>query len=150
MGLYWRGLVHDMSKLSPKEFGPYARYFYGKYPDQPEYYGDQRNANFNARWKGSVQDDFNDAWLNHQHHNPHHWQYWVLKEDDGPQIAIDMPYEYLLEMVCDWRGASKAITGTDNTKNWYIANKDKMILHDITRYVVELLIYGKDGLPKSE
>lgn len=28
-GLYWQGLVHDWSKWRPKEFLPYARYFYG-------------------------------------------------------------------------------------------------------------------------
>ena len=33
VGLYWRGLVHDMSKFRPSEFIPYARYFYGDYPD---------------------------------------------------------------------------------------------------------------------
>lgn len=34
MGLIWRGLVHDLSKLRLSEFGAYANYFYGNYPDE--------------------------------------------------------------------------------------------------------------------
>ena len=29
VGLFWRGLVHDLSKLRPSEWLPYARHFYG-------------------------------------------------------------------------------------------------------------------------
>ena len=29
-GLYWRGIIHDLSKFLPSEFIPYANYFYNK------------------------------------------------------------------------------------------------------------------------
>lgn len=29
-GLYWRGIIHDMSKFRPAEFIPYTNFFYGK------------------------------------------------------------------------------------------------------------------------
>jgi len=31
MGVYWRGITHDLSKFLPSEFIPYAKYFYGDY-----------------------------------------------------------------------------------------------------------------------
>jgi len=37
VGLFWRGIMHDMSKFFPDEFLPYARYFYGEYPGHKDY-----------------------------------------------------------------------------------------------------------------
>lgn len=31
IGLYWRGLVHDLSKFNPMEWVAYRNYFYGGY-----------------------------------------------------------------------------------------------------------------------
>lgn len=87
---------------------------------------------------------FNAAWLAHQHRNPHHWQHWVLREDSGATFALPMPHKYRLEMVCDWQGAGRAITGKFDrqypyaeTAAWYKKNADKMILHEDTRKWVE-------------
>ena len=55
---------HDKSKTKPDEYGAYDKYFYGK------------NRSY------QVVQDFNYAWLRHIHRNPHHWQYWVLINDD--------------------------------------------------------------------
>lgn len=54
---------HDMSKNTPDEYTPYDNYFYGE----------QTPAIIEA---------FNRAWLMHIHRNPHHWQYWVLINDE--------------------------------------------------------------------
>jgi len=62
LGIPWRGIVHDLSKFLPSEFGPYAYYFYGPYPRDDEY---------KPKY---VVEAFNRAWLNHQHRNKHHWQ----------------------------------------------------------------------------
>ena len=110
IGLYWRGIVHDLSKLLPDEFIPYARYFYGGYK---------------LVW---INDAFDKAWLLHIHRNPHHWQYWLLQTDDGPLKIIQMPTKYLKEMLCDWHGAGMAIIGKNNTIVWYLKNKDKIKL----------------------
>lgn len=59
----WQLLIHDWSKFLPSEWLPYARYFYGK----PGEAGRQ---------------EFDLAWLLHQKRNPHHWQFWVLLEDN--------------------------------------------------------------------
>ena len=141
-GIFWRGLLHDLSKFRPSEFIPYARYFYGKYPDYEAYEGTTvKRPRF---FKEDIQRRFDRAWLKHIHRNPHHWQYWILQEDDGPQKLIPIPPKILIEMVCDWHGAGKAITGEDNIEDWYQQNKDKIMLNRINRKFVEKKIGLKD------
>lgn len=127
-GLYWQGIIHDWSKFLPSEFVAYAEFFYG---------GDKRKDRFYTPSQGSYK--FNRAWLLHQHRNPHHWQYWLLQEDDGSKFPLAMPLKYIEEMVCDWKGAGKA-SGYSDTPAWYQRNKDKIILHPATRIVVEILL----------
>lgn len=132
-----RGLLHDISKLRPDEFIPYAKYFYGYWIKENEWHGDIRNYYPYELTEMYINQKFDLAWLHHQKRNPHHWQYWLLQEDDGKLKVLDMPIEYKKEMLADWRGVGKAINGLDDTKNWYIKNKDKMILHENTRKWVE-------------
>ncbi len=119
----WRLLVHDWSKLSPAEWCPYVASFYGAAGRTPD-----------------VAAAFDAAWLHHQHRNPHHWQHWLLREDDGPMRALRMPAPLMREMVADWMGAGRAITGRWGVAAWYEANREKIILHDATREQVETLI----------
>ena len=98
-GLYWRGLVHDMSKFLPSELIPYTNYFYGLNPtDETGYYRPTKNDH----------PEFDLAWLKHQKRNPHHWQYWILSTDSEGTKLIPMPEPYRTEMICDWIGAGKA------------------------------------------
>ena len=75
--------------------------------------------------------------------NKHHWQCWIDFED-GELIVIEMPPKYLAEMLCDWIGAGKAYNKgnwtIDTFKNWYANNKDKIILHTLTRDYIELVV----------
>lgn len=101
-GLWWRGLVHDLSKFSPTEFIPSARYFQGnKSPIEAE-----------KRAKG-----YSPAWQHHMGHNPHHWEYWIDYDKNGGIIANKIPYVYVVEMVCDWIGAGKVYSGDDWTES---------------------------------
>lgn len=52
-------------------------------------------------------------------------------------VVLEMPRKYVLEMVADWMGAGRAITGQWECKKWYVNNKDKMVLHSNTRKIVE-------------
>lgn len=115
---------HDASKNNPDEYRPYDRYFYG-----------------NNRSYGVVQ-DFNEAWLKHIHRNPHHWQHWVLINDnpDEGEIILDMPYNYILEMICDWWAFSWAKENLTEIFNWYDQHKDYMKLSKSTRGTVELIL----------
>jgi hypothetical protein len=118
--LLWRLIIHDWSKFTPSEWGPYANYFFG--PKE------------NRDHKG-----FDYAWIHHIHHNKHHWDYWCMVEEDeeGCVRALRMPRKYALEMVFDWMGAGRAITGKWEAKEWYFKNRDNIILHPETRRTVE-------------
>lgn len=115
----WRLLIHDWSKLTPAEWGPYVHTFYTDHGSQ---------------------EAFDAAWLHHQHRNPHHWQHWLLREDDGPTKALPMPEGLVREMVADWMGAGRAITGRWEVEKWWSANRDKIVLHHDTLALVESLM----------
>lgn len=141
IGLYWRGLVHDLSKFTPSEWIAYRNYFYGtwlKYnPIIPTYGVETKN------WSKStegVSEAFDYAWLQHQHKNKHHWQHWILRNDDGTITPMMMPDVYIKEMVCDWLGAGMAITGKREADMWYKSNKHNMQLHELTRGRAEMLL----------
>ena len=127
---YWQLLIHDWTKFLPSEWYPYLEYFYNVKSDT-----------------GEVRQRFQEAWLYHQRRNKHHWQYWVLIQDSGEVITLPIPYEYMLEMVADWVGAGEAINGKQDVNGWYNKNKDKILLHPVTRLQVEFLIkrYFSDG-----
>jgi hypothetical protein len=133
-GLYWRGLVHDLSKFTPREFFPYAQHFYGPFAAQKK-----RDGSGYYKPTDTGDPAFDIAWLHHQNRNKHHWQYWCCVADDGTVKIYDMPLVYRMEMVCDWNGAGKAqgFKNKDQTKNWYLKNKDKMVLSTVTREWIE-------------
>lgn len=137
-GLYWQGLVHDLSKWRPSEFIPYARYFYGDYPPLSEV--KYIPHLYSGKTKEDIENDFDVAWLLHQNRNPHHWQFWVLQEDSGKEIILQMPEKYVKEMICDWWGASVATGNGGNSKDWYMKNKDNTKLHPETRSYFEKAI----------
>lgn len=127
-GLILQGILHDLSKYSLIEFASSARYFQGnKSPIDAE----------------KVANGYSLAWQHHKGVNKHHWQYWIDFEN-GELIVIEMPPKYLAEMLCDWIGAGKAYNkgnwNIDTFKNWYKNNKDKMIIHTLTRDYIELVV----------
>lgn len=128
-GLWWQGLIHDWQKLTPTEWSPYVESFYGAVP-----YSERPPALVAA---------FNQAWLHHIHHGKHHWQYWVLREDNGETFPLAMPHRYWQEMICDWIGAGRALGKYDpidhygEVRQWYLRNREKILLHADTRALVE-------------
>lgn len=88
LGIPWLGIVHDSSKFSPSEFVPYARYFYGNYPNRDDIHGDMRNILSDRYTAEGVKAAFDVAWLHHQRRNRHHWQYWLLQYDNGEAWAM--------------------------------------------------------------
>lgn len=115
--------AHDASKTDSEEYDAYDRYFYGGTV---------------GRSFAGVQ-AFNYAWLHHIHHNPSHWQYWILINDDpeAGEIIMDMPYNYILEMICDWWAFSWNSSNLYEIFDWYDKHKDYMKLSDKTRVTVE-------------
>ena len=120
----WGAIVHDWQKFTFIEWKPYALTFYGpwEYENRPDW----------------LVKRFEEAWLHHQKYGPHHWQYWVIENNDGSRIPREIPDRYRREMLADWRGATRAITGTtDGTKEWYFKNRNDIILHPNTRNWLE-------------
>lgn len=121
-GLEWQVCYnHDTSKNDYEEYDAYDKYFYGG------------NKSY------SVVQDFNYAWLRHIHMNPHHWQHWVLINDDpteGEKI-MDMPYDYVVEMICDWWSFSFNKGKSDEIFSWYDEHDKYMKLSKNTRHTVE-------------
>ena len=118
-------LSHDYSKMNADEYDAYDDYFYGKL------YGKSRSF--------EVVEQFNRAWLLHIHRNPHHWQYWILRNDnpDEGEILIDMPDCYIIEMICDWWSFSWKQENLYEIFKWYEERKDYIKLSDYTRKKVE-------------
>jgi len=116
--------THDYSKSELDEYSAYDAYFYG---------GNKSYA---------VVQNFRRAWLTHIHRNPHHWQHWVLINDDPNEgeIIMDMPYNYILEMVCDWWAFSWKSGNLTEIFKWYDEHKNYMKLSDKTRKTVESIL----------
>ena len=139
-GLYWQGIIHDLSKYSFTEFFVSAKYFEGdNYTVR-----DKSGYDINYQKRKRVEKEYSIAWLNHKAKNKHHWIYWTDMED-GEWIAVSMPDKYIKEMVCDFIGAGKAY----NLKNYtpeepwnYYKNVEckKMLLTAETRKRFEELL----------
>lgn len=114
---------HDDSKYTREEYDPYDAYFYGEKTKE-------------------VKEDFNYAWLHHIHNNPHHWQYWILVNDDPEEgtIGLDIPYKYVIEMICDWWSFSWSKGNLYEIFDWYKDHKKRMILSKNTRELVEEIL----------
>lgn len=117
---------HDQSKWGTSEYPQYDAYFYG---------GNRSHK---------VVMDFKYAWLHHQHCNPHHWQYWILVNDDPKEdiLVLEMPKNYILEMIADWWTLSWRNENLYEIFDWYDEHKDYMLLHKNTRKLVEDLLHA--------
>ena len=94
-GLFWRGLVHDLSKFSPAEFFESVKYFNGK-----------ASPLSGAR----IAKGYTTAWLHHKGRNKHHTEYWY---DPECKVLPIMPYKYAVECVCDKIAATKCYKKKD-------------------------------------
>lgn len=112
---------HDQSKYDSEEYEAYDQYFYGEYKTS------------------AVKKAFNYAWLRHIHKNPHHWQHWVLINDepDEGEIVLAMDRASIIEMICDWWSFSWKTGNLYEIFNWYEQHKEHIKLHDTTRNTVE-------------
>ena len=127
------GILHDWSKFLPSEWFPYVRSFYN--PDGTSRHVRDETGYYDPH---SIGESFDRAWLHHQHWNKHHWQYWVLVQEEEDDKLIPMPDRYRKEMLADWRGAGLAITGKDNTKDWYLKNQNRIELHKSTEAWIKM------------
>lgn len=133
VGLYRRGLLHDLSKYSPTEFSAGVRYYQGvRSPNTA-----QREA-----------EGYSQAWMHHKGRNKHHFEYWTdLVPGVGEYRAVPMPTEFLVEMVMDRIAACKVYRGdayTDSAPVEYLDRaRDTHLLHPQTceelRFLLSML-----------
>ena len=133
VGLYWQGLVHDLSKYSPTEFCIGAKY----------YQGTRSPNNAEREDKG-----YSEAWMHHKGRNRHHYEYLT---DMSPVTkryeAVPVPRKYLVEMVMDRRAACKVYQGKDYTPGSALAylekSREKDLMHPKTKqeltYILTML-----------
>ena len=136
-GIYWQGLTHDLSKYSPAEFLVSVRYFQGTrspYMYEKEKFG------------------LSYGWLHHKGRNRHHWEYWY-DMIDGKWVPLEMPYRYLVEMVCDRVAACRIYQKDAYTKesalNYFLMRNDRFIMHENTSRMLEeilrdIAVHGED------
>ena len=60
--------------------------------------------------------------------------------ENGTRSAFEMPRPLVREMVADWMGAGRAITGHWDIKEWYSKNEQGMLLHPMTKLYVEHIL----------
>lgn len=136
VGLYWQGLIHDLSKYSPTEFLIGARYYQGT-----------RSPNNAEREDTGV----STAWLHHKGRNRHHYEYWLDysgRRSDGicgsGIIPCRMPLRYVIEMFMDRVAACKTYHGADykdvDSLDYYTNGNTRQFLHPDTADLLEKLL----------
>lgn len=128
----WDLIVHDLSKFRPSEWVAYSRTFYTE-----------------TGLSCCVEDsEFDQAWLKHQHRNPHHWQHWVLLGDDAGMGSpgLRIPEHVLREMVADWAGAGRCRYRWD-VETWYDKNRGRLVhyVHHDSLVKLDELVKGIDA-----
>ncbi len=126
-GILWQGLFHDLSKYSPCEFIPGARFYTGtRSPNEGE-----RNAY-----------GYSAAWLHHKGRNKHHFEYWCdYNMQAHKMMPVKMPFNYVVEMFCDRVAASKIYQGKNYTDShpieYFLRGKNTRAIHPETSDLLE-------------
>lgn len=126
-GIIFRGLMHDLSKYSPTEFIPGARFYLGtRSPTEREreVYG------------------YSAAWMHHKGRNKHHFEYWTDYSPETRKLEpVKMPIKYVKEMFCDRVAAGKVYLGKDYTNdnpiNYFLKGRAKTSMHPETARLLE-------------
>lgn len=130
-GIPVQGILHDLSKFSPVEFFESVKY----------YQGTSSPIDACKKDKG-----WSKAWMHHKGHNPHHYEYWMDKFDDGG-VPLDMPIKYKVELICDYLGAGKAYMKDKFSYKaeyewWLNKNKKPLAMHKNTNYFITKVLWN--------
>lgn len=106
-GLFWRGLVHDLSKFSRIEFWEGVKYYTGRKSPLAEC---------------RKQNGYSNAWIHHKNRNKHHLEYWYDRENE---VQMNMPYKYAVECVCDKIAACKCYKSKEFTPDVVLTHWQK-------------------------
>ena len=129
-GILMQGLMHDLSKYSPTEFIPGAKFYTGtRSPNEGE-----REAY-----------GYSLAWMHHKGRNRHHFEYWTdYFPSEKKVLHVKMPLKYVVEMFCDRVAASKIYQGdkyTDRSAlDYFLRGKSRRVIHPETSELLEKLL----------
>ena len=126
-GIGFQGLFHDLSKYSPTEFIPGARYYLGT-----------RSPNEKERELFG----YSLAWMHHKGRNKHHFEYWNdLNTTTKRYEPVPMPTRYIAEMFCDRIAASKIYQGKNYTDEsaltYFLRGNARAKMHEKTADTLE-------------
>ena len=126
-GLFWQGLIHDLSKYSPTEFFESVKYYQGT------------SSPIDACKKAN---GVSYAWMHHKGRNPHHYEYWQDNFDKGGQPVL-MPYKYFVEEMCDFIGAARAYLGKDfsyvKEEEWWKKKRENCAMHPNNKIMLDVI-----------
>lgn len=104
---------HDDSKFSEEEFEPYAQKWFNNSGKTPEY---------------------EEAWKHHWMNNEHHPEFW---------LGEDMPYIYILEMICDWGSFSMKSGNLEELSDFYFTkakDDEEKNISENTKIIIEEIL----------
>ena len=84
LGLYYQGIMHDMSKYSPTEFLVGVKYYQGT--------ASPNNAE-------RMEKGISMSWLHHKGRNKHHFEYWIdysIDKEHPGLVGMKIPKKCLL------------------------------------------------------
>lgn len=119
-----------MSKYSPTEFIPGAKYYVGyRSPNEGE-----RELN-----------GYSLAWIHHKGRNKHHFEYWTDYNTKSKVVEpVAMPVKYVAEMFCDRVAAGKIYNGDKYTDQspleYFLRAKGRRVIHPDTSELLESLL----------
>lgn len=119
-----------MSKYSPTEFIPGAKYYVGyRSPNEGE-----RELN-----------GYSLAWIHHKGRNKHHFEYWTDYNTKSKVVEpVAMPVKYVAEMFCDRVAAGKIYNGDKYTDQspleYFLRAKGRRVIHPETSELLESLL----------
>jgi hypothetical protein len=136
VGLYYQGVMHDLSKFSPEEILNGFRYYQG---------GKQSPNNGERVMKG-----YSAAWMHHKGRNRHHFEYWTdysieaARKGEPALHPVQMPRRYVAEMLMDRIAASKTYMKENYTDasplEYYRRGKAGTRMHPQTAKELELML----------
>lgn len=122
LGIFWTGLVHDLTKFTPTEFNRSVKYFHGK-----------KSPTIVER---ASHDNFSYICVAHTGRNKHHWQYWV-DYTNTDFIINRIPYKRSLEYVADVLSASRVYNPINYTPmvayNYFADHSKFYLMHPATK-----------------
>lgn len=129
-GILFQGLMHDMSKYSPTEFGAGIKFYRG-----------YKSPNEGEREKYG----YSKAWIHHKGRNKHHFEYWTdYSIQSREMMPVEMPIKYVVEMFCDRIAASKVYQGKNYTSShpleYFLKGKSTRKIHPNTSALLEKML----------